>query len=61
MKMWVKILIAFLGSGTIGALTFASGQMAEWATVFTYVNLAIGGAMSLLIGWPPKEVKPPEA
>lgn len=56
MKLWLKILIAFAGSGIVGALTFLSGQMPTWALVFGSVNVAITGTMSILIGWPPKEV-----
>ena len=54
MKLWVKVVIAVVGSGAIGGLTFLSGQMTDWSAVFGYVNLAISGAMSISIGWPPK-------
>lgn len=55
MKTWLKVLIAFIGSGAQGALTFASGYKPEWSQVFAYVVLAIGGTMSIVIGWPTKE------
>jgi hypothetical protein len=54
MKLWVKIIIAVVGSGAIGGLTFAAGFNPTWASVFGYLNLAISGAMSIVIGWPPK-------
>ena len=58
MKTWMKVVIAVVGSGAIGGLTFYAGINPPWASVFGYINLAISGAMSILIGWPPKpEVK----
>lgn len=54
MKLGWKIAIAVIGSGAIGGLTFYSGYAPQWAGVFGYVNLAISGAMSIIIGWPPK-------
>lgn len=54
MKTWVKILIAVVGSGINGGLTFASSQYPDWSMVFGYVVLAVSGAMSIVIGWPPK-------
>lgn len=55
MKIWVKILIAVVGSGINGGLTFASSQFPEWSMVMGYVVLAVSGTMSLIIGWPTKE------
>jgi hypothetical protein len=54
MKLWLKVVIAVVGSGAVGGLTFYAGQNPTWSTVFSYINLAIGGTMSILIGWPPK-------
>lgn len=55
MKTGYKILIAIVGSGIIGGLTFYAGVNTTWAGVFGYVNLAISGAMNIIIGWPAKE------
>ncbi len=55
MKTWVKIVIAVVGSGAIGGLTFASSLNPTWGSVFSYITLAISGTMSILIGWPTKE------
>lgn len=54
MKTWVKILIAFVGSGANGALTFASSQWPEYSSVFVPLVMACTAGMSLAIGWPPK-------
>jgi len=56
MKTWQKVCIAVVGSGSIGGLTFASSLYPMWGQVFTYLTLAISGTMSIIIGWPPKEV-----
>ena len=55
MRLWVKIVIAVIGSGAIGGLTFASSLNPAWGSVFSYITLAISGTMSIVIGWPPKE------
>ena len=55
MKLWIKVVIAVLGSGAIGGLTFYSGINPTWSSVFGYINLAISGTMSIVIGWPPKK------
>jgi len=55
MKTWVKILIAVLGSGINGGLTFSCSLYPEWVMVFSPITLAVSAAMSLVIGWPPKE------
>lgn len=54
MKTWTKIVIAVVGSGVIGGLTYTASILPAWGMVFGSLNLAISGAMSLLIGWPPK-------
>ena len=54
MKVWQKVVIAVIGSGSIGGLTFASSIYPVWGSVFTYITLAISGTMSILIGWPPQ-------
>jgi hypothetical protein len=55
MNKWQKIVLAMIGSGLIGGLTYASSLFPEWGQIATYLNLAISGTMSVLIGWPPKE------
>lgn len=54
MKQWQKVLIAFVGSGSIGALTYASSLYPTWGSVFSFITLAISGTMSIIISWPPK-------
>ena len=54
MKTWMKIVIAAVGSGIIGGLTYASSLNQTWGSVFSYINLAVSGTMSIAIGWPPK-------
>ena len=54
MKNWMKILIAFVGSGSIGALTFMASLYPAWGGVLSYATLAISGTMSIIISWPPK-------
>jgi len=54
MKVWQKIVIATIGSGFIGGLTFSAGMYPEWSAVMAYLSLAISGTMSIVIGWPPK-------
>ena len=55
MKAWKKILIAVIGSGINGGLTYSSSLYPEWVMVFGPATLAISGAMSVIIGWPPKK------
>jgi len=55
MKTWKKILIAFLGSGINGALTFSTTQWPEYSSATVPLVMAVTAAMSILIGWPPKE------
>jgi hypothetical protein len=55
MKTWLKILIAVVGSGINGGLTFSSSQFTEWSMVFGYIVLAVSGTMAILIGWPTKQ------
>jgi len=55
MKIWVKIIVAVVGSGAIGGLTYAASLNPTWGSVFSYLTLAISGTMSILIGWPPKQ------
>lgn len=54
MKTWQKILVAFVGAGLTGACSFMSGQFPMWSVVLGATSIAISGAMSILIGWPPK-------
>ena len=54
MKTWLKIVIAVVGSGAIGGLTYASSLNTTWGSVFSYITLAISGSMSIAIGWPTK-------
>jgi hypothetical protein len=56
MKTWIKIVIAVVGSGAIGGLTFAASIYPIWGSVFSYLTLAISGTMSIIIGWPPQKV-----
>ena len=55
LKNWQKIVIATIGSGLIGGLTYASSIYPVWGQVLSFVTLAISGAMSIIIGWPPRE------
>jgi hypothetical protein len=58
MKLWQKIVIAVVGSGLNGGLAYCSGIFTDWSVVFGSLVLAISGAMSIMIGFPPKtEVK----
>ena len=43
MKVWQKIVIATIGSGFIGGLTFSAGMYPEWSAVMAYLSLAISG------------------
>lgn len=52
MKTWMKVLIAVIGSGAIGGLTFSASLQPTWGAVFGYLTLAISGTMSIMIGWP---------
>jgi len=54
MKIWQKIVVATIGSGAIGGLTYAASLYPTWGAVMSYLALAISGAMSIAIGWPPK-------
>ena len=54
MKLWMKVVIAVLGSGAIGGLTFAASIYPTWGAVFGYLTLAISGTISIVIGWPTK-------
>ena len=54
MKLWMKIIVAVVGSGLVGGLTFLASQNPTWGQVCTYGALAVSGAMSIAIGWPPK-------
>ncbi len=55
MNKITKIVIAVVGSGAIGGFTFAASLNPTWGAVFSYITLAISGAMSILISWPPKK------
>ena len=52
MKTWMKIVIAVIGTGLQGGLTYSASIYTAWAQVFCYIVLAIGGAMTIIIGWP---------
>jgi TM2 domain-containing membrane protein YozV len=52
MKNWHKFVIAFIGTGLQGALTFSVSIYPAWAAVFSYLVLAIGGTMTIVISWP---------
>lgn len=54
MKTWQKVVVASVGSGFIGGLTYSSGLYPEWSAVMSYLALAISGILSIVIGWPPK-------
>ena len=54
MKTWLKVVIAVVGSGAIGGLTYAASLNPTWGAVFGYLTLAISGSMSIVIGWPTK-------
>lgn len=54
MKTWLKIVVAVVGSGAIGGLTYAASLNPTWGSVFGYLTLAISGTMSIVIGWPTK-------
>ena len=54
LKNWQKVVVAVIGSGAIGGLTFASSLYPMWGQVFSYLTLAISGIMTIIIGWPPK-------
>lgn len=54
MKTWKKIVIAIIGSGLAGGLSYASGLFPTWSVVFGAVSLATTGTMAILIGWTPK-------
>jgi hypothetical protein len=55
MKQWQKILIAIIGTGLQGGLTYAASIYPSMGQTFTYLVLAISGIMSSLIAWPPRE------
>lgn len=55
LKTWQKVLIAFIGTGAQGALTYGVSIFPAWAAVFSYLVLAIGGTMSIIISWPTKD------
>lgn len=57
MKLWQKIVIAVIGSGINGGLAYSSGLFPMWAVVFGALSIAVSGAMSIVIGWPPKTIK----
>jgi len=54
MKTWQKVVVATVGSGFIGGLTYSAGLYPEWSAVMSYVALSISGIMSIVIGFPPK-------
>ena len=56
LKTWQKFLIAFVGTGLQGGLTYSVSLFPEWSVVFSYLVLAIGGTMTIVISWPAKEV-----
>ena len=54
MKIWMKLSVAVIGTGLQGGLTYAVSIYPTWAQVFAYLVLAIGGTMTIVIGWPTK-------
>lgn len=55
MKTWIKVLVAVIGSGVIGGLTYGASINPTWGMVFTYISMAVSGTMGILIGWPKKD------
>lgn len=55
MKIWMKVVVAVVGTGLQGGLTYGASIAPTWAMVFSYLVLAIGGTMTIVIGWPNKE------
>jgi hypothetical protein len=52
MKVWMKVTIAVIGTGIQGGLTYGVSLAPQWAQVFAYLVLAIGGTMTIVINWP---------
>ena len=52
MKVWMKLAVAVIGTGIQGGHTYAVSIYPTWAQVFAYLVLAIGGSMTIVIGWP---------
>jgi len=53
MKTWQKVLIACVGSGLAGGLSYVSGIFPSWSVVFGALSLATTATMAILIGWSP--------
>ena len=51
MKLWVKILIVFVGGGSVWALSFLSSIYPDLAMVFSSANAAIVGVVSFFTGF----------
>lgn len=54
MKLWLKILIIFVGCGISGALTFCTTQWPVWSVVLGGLQIADLATVSILTGWQPK-------
>lgn len=55
MKLWLKILIAFICSGLAGSASFAAGQYPDYAMVLASAATTVSLLSSAVIGWPAKE------
>lgn len=56
MKTWVKIIIVFIGGGTVWALSYVSSIKPDAAMMLASVNAAIVGVVSYCTGFPaPKD------
>lgn len=55
MKTWQKILVAFVGSGLIGAATYSASLFPNMAVVLSGLTMSIAAGMTMLIGWAPSE------
>jgi len=53
MKLWTKILIVFIGGGTVWALSFLSSIKPDLAMVLSSANAAVVGLVSYFTGFQP--------
>lgn len=54
MRLWLKILIIFLGCGLSAVLSYLTTQIPIWATVFGGLQIADLATVGILTGWQPK-------
>ena len=54
MKLWQKILIVFIGGGTVWALSYLSSVQPSLAMVLSSANATIVGLVAYLTGFTPK-------